>query len=124
MWRMYKSSAAPFVHATTTTPTTFAPPTMSTMRTTAARAWHGFTTQRAFTPTTATTPKTYAPSTYATFSEFFDLQGFNSLLANDVVHGMWAGFTNLHALLFAGAFRVRQRQLKKLIFKLGHWALC
>ncbi|XP_048516739.1 proton channel OtopLc isoform X12 [Dendroctonus ponderosae] len=87
MWRMYKSSAAPFVHATTTKPTTFAPPsTLSTLRTTAARSWHGFTTERAFSPTTATTPRTYAPSTYATFSEFFDLQGFNSLLANDAVH--------------------------------------
>ncbi|ENN74718.1 hypothetical protein YQE_08700, partial [Dendroctonus ponderosae] len=87
MWRMYKSSAAPFVHATTTKPTTFAPPsTVFTLRTTAARSWHGFTTERAFSPTTATTPRTYAPSTYATFSEFFDLQGFNSLLANDAVH--------------------------------------
>ncbi|XP_066145089.1 uncharacterized protein OtopLa isoform X2 [Euwallacea fornicatus] len=90
MWRMLKSSAAPFVQQTTTAPTTsFAKITttlpttaLSALKTTGARTWEVFTTA----PTTTTTPRTFAPSTYPSFKDFFDLRSFNNIVSNEMAN--------------------------------------
>ncbi|XP_066245321.1 proton channel OtopLc isoform X11 [Euwallacea similis] len=90
MWRMLKSSAAPFVQQTTTAPTTsFAKITttlpttaLSALRTTGARTWEVFTTA----PTTTSTPRTFAPSTYPSFKDFFDLRSFNNIVSNEMAN--------------------------------------
>ncbi|XP_050315020.1 uncharacterized protein LOC126749386 isoform X5 [Anthonomus grandis grandis] len=88
MYRTIQTTAAPFINHPTTTaptraPTTFAPPTMSTLRTTAAHSWQVFTTQRPLTPTT---PRSLSSSTYATFKDFFDLRSFNNIVANEIAN--------------------------------------
>ncbi|XP_050308245.1 uncharacterized protein LOC126744747 isoform X8 [Anthonomus grandis grandis] len=91
MYRTMQTTAAPFIdHPTTTAPTrpptTFAPPTLSTLRTTAAHSWQVFTTQRALMPTAPTTPRSLSSSTYATFKDFFDLRSFNNIVANEIAN--------------------------------------